>query len=172
MSTIDEMCEWFSEEVEGYEIVPVTETIEDEDGELTVVDTGKKQRVVSDSNPETKYYKREDLTDDEIERLQETNVQLTKSKVSDIIGDKTVSGVFSHWDEDSSDMILAENGDFVIRVTGPVQKGDLLESNGDGTAKVQDDDIVRSSTIGKAMYSFKEARPNEENLVPCLLMLA
>ena len=28
-------------------------------------------------------------------------------------------------------------------------KGDLLESNGDGTAKVQSDDIVRSKTIGK-----------------------
>ena len=30
-----------------------------------------------------------------------------------------------------------------------MQKDDLLESNGDGTAKVQSDDIIRSKTIGK-----------------------
>ena len=30
-----------------------------------------------------------------------------------------------------------------VRVTGACAKGDLLESNGDGTAKVQSDDIIR-----------------------------
>jgi hypothetical protein len=34
-------------------------------------------------------------------------------------------------------------------VTGACSGGDLLESNGDGTAKVQSDDIIRSKTIGK-----------------------
>ena len=36
-----------------------------------------------------------------------------------------------------------------VKVTGSCEGGDLLESNGDGTAKVQSDDIVRSKTIGK-----------------------
>ena len=36
-----------------------------------------------------------------------------------------------------------------VKVTGSCSGGDLLESNGDGTAKVQSDDIVRSKTLGK-----------------------
>ena len=46
-------------------------------------------------------------------------------------------------------LIVTSVGIGSIRVTGACSKGDLLESNGDGTAKVQSDDIVRSKTIGK-----------------------
>lgn len=100
----------------------------------------------------------------------EDNEQLTNSKVSDIVADVTVSGVFERYDEDG-DMVLAENGDFVIRATGPITNGDLLESNGDGTAKAQADGIVRSSTIGKALVTvIQEA--TDESTIPCLLMLA
>jgi len=105
----------------------------------------------------------------------EDNEQLTRAKISDVVSDKTVSGVFQDWDNDDenkdNDMLIAQSGDFVIRVTGPVNKGDLLESNGDGTAKVQADDLVRSSTIAKAMFSFPSALVNDENIVPCLIML-
>ena len=42
-------------------------------------------------------------------------------------------------------------GTHVVRVNKDVtvQAGDLLSSNGDGTAKVQSDDIIKSKTIGK-----------------------
>jgi hypothetical protein len=48
-------------------------------------------------------------------------------------------------------------GAFVCRINKDVvvQEGDLLESNGDGTAKVQDDDVMRSSTIGKVTCTVK-----------------
>ena len=45
--------------------------------------------------------------------------------------------------------LIASVGLGTILVTGACSGGDLLESNGDGTAKVQDDDIIRSKTIGK-----------------------
>jgi hypothetical protein len=42
-------------------------------------------------------------------------------------------------------------GDFIIRIAEgvTVERGDLLMSAGDGTAKPQDDDIIRSKTIAK-----------------------
>ena len=75
--------------------------------------------------------------------------------------------MFERYDEDG-DMVIAETGDFVIRVTGPVNNGDLLESNGDGTARVQADDIVRSSTVAKSMITDLSV---SEKVIPCLLMV-
>ena len=69
------------------------------------------------------------------------------------------------------DFYVAQTGDFIIRVTGPVRNGQLLESNGDGTARAQKDNVQRASTIAKAAFSFPDAAPDEENIVPCLLML-
>ena len=71
-----------------------------------------------------------------------------KIKVSDTAGDKRVYGVIANFDEYNSP-IVAALGIAPVRVTGSCAGGDLLESNGDGTAKVQSDDIVRSKTIGK-----------------------
>jgi hypothetical protein len=103
----------------------------------------------------------------------EDNEQLTRTKVSDVVSDKNVQGIFDMEDNDDelNDFYLAQSGDFIIRVTGVVNNGDLLESNGDGTARVQADDIVRSSTIAKATFSFPNAAANEVNTVPCYLML-
>ena len=72
-----------------------------------------------------------------------------KIKVSDESGDKRVYGVLVRYDEDSNKPILASTGVGPIKVTGACVGGDLLESNGDGTAKVQSDDIIRNKTIGK-----------------------
>lgn len=145
MSTIDEMCEWYS--------------VEEDEAEEGRPSRRKKQRV-RPNHPSASL---------------NANEQLTRSKVSDVVGDKAVCGVFQEWnDEDSvyeDDMYIAQSGDFIIRIKGPVNKGDLLESNGDGTARAQADDLVRSSTIAKAMFSFPSARRNQENIVPCLLML-
>jgi len=90
----------------------------------------------------------------------ETNERLPKCKISDTAGSKKVYGVFMAWDNDwetTNDMYVTAVGAFVCRVNAgvTVQEGDLLESNGDGTARVQADDIIRSSTIGKVTSTVK-----------------
>jgi len=90
----------------------------------------------------------------------ETNERLPKSKISDTAGSKKVYGVFMAWDNDwttTNDMYVTAVGAFICRVNSSVtvQEGDLLESNGDGTARVQADDIIRSSTIGKVTSTVK-----------------
>jgi hypothetical protein len=90
----------------------------------------------------------------------ENNERLPKSKISDTVGSKKVYGVFMAWDNDwseTNDMYVTSVGAFICRVNGSVtvQEGDLLESNGDGTARVQADDIIRSSTIGKVTSTVK-----------------
>ena len=78
----------------------------------------------------------------------QTREDHAKVKISDAVGDKRVYGVVDrHLAQDK--VMVAAVGIASIRVTGACQGGDLLESNGDGTAKVQSDDIVRSKTIGK-----------------------
>ena len=71
-----------------------------------------------------------------------------KVKVSDTAGDKAVYGVVTNFNTQGK-VNVASVGVGSVRVTGACAKGDLLESNGVGTAKVQSDDIVRSKTIGK-----------------------
>ena len=78
----------------------------------------------------------------------QTRADHAKVKVSDTSGDSAVYGVVTRFDEDDK-VFVASVGIGSVRVTGACAKGDLLESNGDGTAKVQSDDIVRSKTIGK-----------------------
>jgi hypothetical protein len=90
----------------------------------------------------------------------ETNERLPKCKISDTAGSKKVYGVFMAWDNDwteTNDMYVTAVGAFICRVNAgvAVQEGDLLESNGDGTARVQSDDIIRSSTIGKVTSTVK-----------------
>jgi hypothetical protein len=82
-----------------------------------------------------------------------------KVKVSDSVGDKRVYGVLQQYNETTTSddtkqttpehAVVASVGIASVRVTGACEGGDLLESNGDGTAKVQSDDIIRSKTIGK-----------------------
>ncbi len=51
-----------------------------------------------------------------------------------------------------------------------VEAGDLLVSNGDGTAKVQDDDIIRSKTVAKVNSNVKvETYSDGSYTVPCTL---
>jgi len=100
----------------------------------------------------------------------EENEQLTKTKVSDVKGDKAVAGVFDMVDDrdELGDYIIAQSGDFIVLVTGPVKSGDLLMSNGDGTAIKQPDDVVRASTVAKAMFDIEDA---SVQLIPCILMI-
>jgi hypothetical protein len=105
------------------------------------------------------------------------NEQLNKMKVSDIDGDTNVAGVFVSWEFDeqcqSDDMNVAMTGDMIIRIAQgvTVQRGDLLMSAGDGTAKPQDDDIRRSKTIAKVTSNHVTCTYADGSYcVPCVLM--
>ena len=107
----------------------------------------------------------------------EDNQQLNMTKVSDVVGDKDVAGVFFTWDDDDdkvvNDFYVAMTGDMVIRVAASttVARGDLLISAGDGTAKPQADDIVRSSTIAKIISTtFTATYADGSKAYPCVLM--
>jgi hypothetical protein len=107
----------------------------------------------------------------------EDNEQLNCMKVSDVEGDINVAGVFVNWDNDddiyTNDMNIAMTGDMVIRIAQgtTVQRGDLLMSAGDGTAKPQGDDIVRSKTIAKVTSThISHTYEDGSYLVPCVLM--
>jgi hypothetical protein len=108
---------------------------------------------------------------------EEDNEQLNRMKVSDVEGDKNVSGVFQCWDDDDDtyvdDFYCAMTGDFIIRIAEgvTVQRGDLLMSAGDGTAKPQDDDIIRSKTIAKVTSTHVTCTYEDGSYcVPCVLM--
>jgi hypothetical protein len=108
---------------------------------------------------------------------EEENEQLNRMKVSDVEGDPNVAGVFQAWDDDddtyTDDFYCAMTGDFIIRIAEgvTVQRGDLLMSSGDGTAKPQDDDIIRSKTVAKVTSTHVTCTYNDGSYcVPCVLM--
>jgi len=107
--------------------------------------------------------------------IQEADNKHTKCKISDTADSKRVYGVFADWDNDDdtvNDMYVTAVGTHVVRINKDitVQAGDLLVSNGDGTAKVQDDDIIRSKTIGKVLTNIKQETYSDGSyIVPCAL---
>lgn len=106
----------------------------------------------------------------------EDNEQLNCVQISTVEGDPDVAGVFVAWDSDDdgyNDILLAMTGDMVIRIAAgtTVQRGDLLMSAGDGTAKPQGDDIVRSKTIAKVTSTHvSHTYADGSYAVPCVLM--
>ena len=95
----------------------------------------------------------------------QTRADHAKVEVSNTVGDKTVYGVVGKFNAQGK-VNVASVGIGSVRVTGACAKGDLLESNGDGTAKVQSDDIVRSKTIGKVTIGNSST---DVKLVSCVL---
>ena len=107
----------------------------------------------------------------------ELNEQLNKMEVSSVEGDPNVAGVFQGWDDNDdvivNDLYCAMTGDFVIRIAKgvTVKRGDLLMSAGDGTAKPQDDDIIRSKTVAKVTSTTVSTTYDDGSFcVPCVLM--
>jgi len=105
------------------------------------------------------------------------NEQLNKVKVSDVEGDANVAGVFVNWTHDDAhdvdEINMAMTGDMIIRIAQgvTVQRGDLLMSAGNGTAKPQGDDIVRSKTIAKVTSTHVTCTYADGSFcVPCVLM--
>ena len=105
------------------------------------------------------------------------NEQLNKVKASDVEGDANVAGVFVNWEYDEAHNVdeinMAMTGDMIIRIAAgtTVARGDLLMSAGDGTAKPQGDDIVRSKTIAKVTSTNVTCTYEDGSFcVPCVLM--
>ena len=106
-------------------------------------------------------------------------------KVSDTVGSKAVFGVFNCWQEEDvieresgnaeytwNDMDVASIGNYYIRMQSgqTPEVGDYVESAGDGTAKVQSDDILRSKTIAKITSTTKQKTYSDGSfLVTCTL---
>ena len=108
--------------------------------------------------------------------VKEDDVKHMMSKISDTTNAKNVYGVFVDYDNDGegyNDFYVASVGSFVVRIKSgeTVAKGDLLQSNGDGTAKVQSDDNVKSSSFAKVLSTTKiETYEDGSFIVPCSLM--
>jgi len=108
--------------------------------------------------------------------VKEDDIKHMKSKVSNTTDAKNVYGVFVAYDEDGegyNDFYVASVGSFVVRIhkDETVAKGDLLQSNGDGTAKKQSDDNIKSSTFAKVLSNTKiETYSDDSYIVPCSLM--
>ena len=105
------------------------------------------------------------------------NEQLNKVKVSDTEGDVNVAGVFVNWSHDEAHNVdeinMAMTGDMIIRIAQGVTvvRGDLLMSAGDGTAKPQGDDIIRSKTVAKVTSNHVTCTYADGSYcVPCVLM--
>ena len=115
-------------------------------------------------------------TDYQATIVKEGDIKHMKSKVSDTVDAKNVYGVFIAYDEDGegyNDFYVASVGSFVVRIKQgeTIAKGDLLQSNGDGTAKVQSDDNVKSSSFAKVLSTtIIETYEDGSYLVPCSLM--
>ena len=163
IETIDEMCDWYQAEFEA-------------DGTTKKVGYALKDgEKVGDTITYT--YKQDDVEDADYQAtiIKEKDNKHTKCKISDTADSKRVYGVFADWDNDDdtvNDMYVTAVGTHVVRINKDVTvtAGDLLSSNGDGTAKVQDDDIIRSKTIGKVLTNIKQETYDDGSYtVPCAL---
>ena len=168
LETLDEMCDWYNLE---FDVVT-----QDEDGN-DVTTAQKIPHVLLDtqSNGDVITYNHEG-TDYQATIVKEADIKHMKSKVSDTVDAKNVYGVFVAYDEDGegyNDFYVASVGSFVVRIKAneTIAKGDLLQSNGDGTAKVQTDDNVKSSSFAKVLSTtIIETYEDGSYLVPCSLM--
>jgi hypothetical protein len=174
MESIDEMCDWYQAEAD-------VEESTDENGGVTPAykikepialpngkSVGDAVTFTVDGVEHTGVYKKED------------DIKHVKSKISDTSDSTKVYGLFMCWDDaddgrlddDVNDLKIAQVGTYVIRVNKDVtvEAGDLLVSNGDGTAKKQDDDIIRSKTVAKVNSNVKvETYSDGSYTVPCTL---
>ena len=164
LETLDEMCDWYNLEFD----------VTDEEGNIN---TKKIPHVLLDSqsNGDTITYNHEG-TDVQATIVKETDIKHMKSKVSDTTDAKNVYGLFVAYDNDGdgyNDFYVASVGSYVVRIKQgeTIAKGDLLQSNGDGTAKVQTDDNVKSSSFAKVLSTTKiETYEDGSFIVPCSLM--
>jgi hypothetical protein len=104
-----------------------------------------------------------------VENKYEDQKRLAKCKVSDTSESPNVYGIW--FDDNETGQVAALGASFCRINSGvTVSMGDLLVSNGDGTAKLQSDDIIRSKTIGKVTSTVKkETYSDGSYVVPVVL---
>jgi hypothetical protein len=167
LESLDEMMDWYQVQFD------ITEN--DDEGKETTR-TEKQSYALGDGESvgDVITYNYEG-TDYQATIIQEDDIKHTKSKISDTVDAKNVYGVFMAWDNDDdtvNDMYVAQTGTFVVRMNSAetVSKGDLIQSNGDGTGKVQADDLLRASTVAKVLSTTKiETYDDGSYIVPCSL---
>ena len=160
LETLDEMVDWYNLE------------FNDSNGEPQKIShllTGSQSagdKITYDHNG----------TDYEATIVKEADIKHCQTKISTTSEAKNVYGVFHCWDfgddDGVNDMQVAAVGTYVVRIKSgeTVTKGDLLQSNGDGTAKVQSDDNVKSSSFAKVLSNTKiETYDDGSFIVPCSL---
>lgn len=117
-------------------------------------------------------------SNDLVENKYNSQDRLPKVKVSDTAASTKVYGVYLGVDRDDGEgseedgHLIAAIGACWIRIASgvSVQTGDLIQSNGDGCGRVQSDDIIRSSTVGKVTSNVViETYEDGSYLVPCVL---
>jgi len=164
IETIDEMMDWYQLTF----TVPATDDTPEHSPKISIaLEDGQ-------SVGDTITYNHDGI-DYQATIIQEGDNKHTKCKISDTADSTRVYGVFADWDNDDdsvNDMYVTAVGTHVVRIHSSVtvSAGDLLVSNGDGTAKVQDDDIIRSKTIGKVLTNIvQETYDDGSYTVPCAL---
>ena len=179
LESINETCEWHMAQF----TVPEHK---DDNGE-TIPETVKKRYIPKTNNVGDnikfkwhKNYKEGDagfdanaVEYDAVVIKENDEEYLARVKVSDTEDSKAVYGVFQSWMEsEANDIQVGSLGAFMIRVhkDETVAIGDYLQSKGDGTAKVQADDILRASTIAKVVKTNKiKTYADGSYLVSCTL---
>ena len=178
MESLDEMCDWYQA------VADVAETKDEFDNKI---DGYKVRAPISLPNGKS-VGDAVTFTVDGVEHTgvyeKEDDIKHVKCKISDTANSKKVYGVFSNWDDaddgldgDVNDMNIAQVGTFVIRVNKDVtvSAGDLLVSNGDGTAKVLEGSTpitadIQSSIVAKVNSNIKvETYSDGSYTVPCTL---
>jgi hypothetical protein len=176
MESLDAMVDWYNLEYD------ITTTTQDEDGnDVNNTETFGVPHVLLDgqSNGDTVTYDHNG-TDVQATIVKEANVKHMMSKVSDTTDAKNVYGVWNCYDDENSeegynDFLIAAVGTFLVRIKSgqTVAKGNLLQSNGDGTAKVLAGSTsitadVLSTVFAKVLSNTKiETYADGSFIVPC-----
>ena len=191
METIDEMCDWYHVEFTIPEVLWKKEDELELEGSINP-ETGEPYFKVGDvkipkNDMKCPYEKPSNVNEGgtvkythegveyDAKVVKDGDVKHVKAKISDTADCTNVYGVFFNWDNDDdtvNDMYVNALGTSLVRIhkDQTVSKGDLLTSNGDGTAKKQDDDIIRTKTIGKVLTNIKQETYSDGSYtVPCAL---
>ena len=167
LESLDQMTDWYAVEFE----VSTTEN-----DEIKTHTEHKPYALKANENEGDVITYNFEGTDYQATIVKQADVKHVMSKISDTSEAKNVYGVFSAWDNDdliNNDFYVASVGSYVVRIKAgqTVSKGDLLQSNGDGTAKVQADDLVRASSFAKVLSNTViETYEDGSFIVPCSLM--
>ena len=179
LESIAKMCEWYQVEY-NYPVIDseTKQQKKDDDGNLVFTTVRKSIDLPDGGSVGDNYTYKDNGVDYTGKIIKESNEQLPMCKISDTEDSKGVYGVFMAWDDDDdgttgvNDMYVASLGEFVVRIhkDETIAIGDYLQSKGDGTAKKQADDILRSSTIAKVTSTEKTITHSDGSYcVPCTL---